>query len=91
MVHHPCDVMTAPSADELITCRYVRREAGASDRSVDLEGLVRMREDVHREDSDWVCDRCGRRFFREKDARVHVFKRHRKKTGKADKGAHLRH
>lgn len=50
-----------------------------------------MREDVRREDSDWVCVHCGRRFFRENDARTHVFKKHRKKTGKADKGAHLRH
>jgi len=53
--------------------------------------VIAMREDLRREDSDWVCVHCGRRFFRENDARVHVFTKHRKKTGKADKGAHVRH
>jgi len=47
------------------------------------------REDIRREDSDWLCVHCGRRFFREKDARVHVFTKHRKKTGKADRGASI--
>lgn len=50
-----------------------------------------MSGDILKDDSEWVCNHCGSRFFKEGDARTHVYLRHqRKKTTKAGRSSRMK-